>query len=215
MAIDTRVQEIIDVLVLMIERGESLANVADRGMLLARRFEGKGQSAEIPQPVSNECPYDEDSAFLAWTYNDDYATGVRLTDLAIDQIRERDTLYGIKTAVTPEEWFDLIVRRIQDLSQAQPLRLQETTDGFGHPDLVVADDVAQYLCHVMVGLPSYKHYELWVVSKSLNVPEDLRERALNWLVADYPEQRGPADYTKAAAAAVLLAVHKQLLDDGQ
>jgi hypothetical protein len=82
-----RIKEIVDALVPMIKEGELLDNVADKAMLMARGIEDI--RGEIPQSVSKECRVDDDAWILYYSTldEDNYVIGVRLTNLAFDQIR--------------------------------------------------------------------------------------------------------------------------------
>ena len=105
MALHPEIQEIIDTLVPMIRSGERLANVADRAMIMARRFEPRTSSevktSDIPRARTSECRWDDDAAFLADTYFDNYGAGVNLCNLAVDRIRAQDDLDDTTTVIIP------------------------------------------------------------------------------------------------------------------
>lgn len=207
----SEIQEIVDVLVELIRKGEARINVVDRGMMLARRFEHRTASkvtvSDIPSPVSRICTYDNDAAQLACFNGDDIEAGWRLANLAVDQIRFEDKVNGTTTPVTPKEWLDTIVERFMACDAKLP-RLQNAEDGPGQ-ELWLKEAAVLDLFQQIQELSGYLRYELHVIGESLDIPVDVRERAEIWVNSD----PGFADgYSKKAMIAVLLAVYEKLLD---
>lgn len=208
------IQDVVDMLVERIRKGEALVNVVDAGMMAARRFApgtaSQTKDGDIPSPFSTICTYDDDAAMMAYVNGDDINMGCRLANLAVDQIRHSDHLNGTSTPVRAEDWFNTILRRFKEFGEADPVVLVHKR-GMDHglPDLKVSPDALRFLAEQMAGLSNYLCYELSTIGKvrpGIPVPPDKAER---WL-QDAPDDVERTRFTKAGEIGILIAIYKEL-----